>query len=184
MSDTFILLALVLIIALASVIGGLVALLKQQVVVDKEGNPSEIELPWFGRIRTNYPSLFAIALGIVLAGFVATKLQPTVSIKNMPLVATLETEDLPPGSYVSVAAFPQRYLVGSSQVFETGKGSLELTVDEPGPYTVVVLALTGFDDEGRPEFAVTQGPAKFDPHSKRLLFSARLARNGEIGGTP
>ncbi|WJS83839.1 hypothetical protein [Paracoccus sp. TOH] len=182
MSDTLLLLMLVLVIALVSVIGGIVALLKQQVILDKDGNPIEIELPWFGKIRTNYPSLFAIALGIVLAGFVSAKLDPTVEIRNMSLIATLETDDLPSGSYVMVAAFPQRYLRGSSELFRDGKGSIELSVDEPGPYSVVALSPTEFDGDGRPVYTVTQGPATFDATSSRLLFTGRLTRSGDPGG--
>lgn len=177
MSDTFILLVLVLMIALVCVIGGVAALLKQQVILDQNGQPSEIELPWFGKIKTNYPSLFAISLGIVLAAFVVGKLNPTVEIRNLSLVATLETDDLPSGSYVMVAAFPQRYLRGSSELFREGKGSIELSVDEPGPYSVVALSPTEFDAEGRPVYTVTQGPATFDASGSQLVFSGRLTRN-------
>lgn len=182
MSDAFILLSFVLIIALASVVGGMVALLKQQVVVDENGNPSEIELPWFGKIRTNYPSLFAIALGIVLAGFVSMKLDPdVVPIRNLPLVATLETDDLPAGSYVMVAAFPQRYTLASSELLNGGKGEIEFSVDEPGPYTVVALTPTDFAG-GRTIYSVTQGQAKFDEKTNRLVFSGTLAKGGGGGG--
>ncbi len=181
MSETLVLLAFVLLIALVCVIGGVIALLKQQVILDNNGRPSEISLPWFGKIRPNYPSLFAIALGIVLATFVTGKLDPTVEITNLPLVATLETDDLPSGSYVMVAAFPQRYLRGSSELFKEGKGSIELSVDEPGPYNVVVMSPTEFDSDGRPVYAVTQGPATFDTEASRLVFTGRLTRNGSAG---
>ncbi|MDQ7775005.1 MAG: hypothetical protein Q4615_03385 [Paracoccus aminovorans] len=182
MSDTFFLLSFVLIIALASVLGGIIALLKQQVIVDKDGNPSEIELPWFGKIRTNYPSLFALALGIVLAGFVSVRLDPDdKKIRNMPLIATLESDDLPSGSYVMVAAFPQRYALASSELLKDGSGNIELSVDEPGPYTVVALAPTNFE-EGRLIYSVTQGPAELDAEGDRLVFYGRLSKSGGAGG--
>lgn len=185
MSGIFFLISFVLAIALVCVLGGIYALLRQQVVVDQNGQPSEIELPWFGKIKTNYPSLIAVGLGIALATFVASKLEPTAEIRNLPLIATLETDNLAPGSYVMVAAFPQRYLKGSQEFFQNGKGTMELQVDEPGPYTVVALAPTDFGSDGRPIYTVTQGPAIFDNTAGRLSFTGRLTRNhvGEGGGS-
>ena len=55
MSGILFLISFVLVIALICVIGGIYALLRQQIVVDEHGQPSEIELPWFGKIKTNYP---------------------------------------------------------------------------------------------------------------------------------
>lgn len=184
MSETLILLALVLLIALVSVAGGLLALLKQQVVVDKDGKPSEINLPWFGKIKTNYPSLFAIALGIVLAAFVTTKLSVNVKVDAIPLVATIETDGLPPGTYVTVAAFPQRYLLSTNQTRSDGTATVQFTVDEPGvPYSVVATSPIGFED-GRPVFAMAQGQATPDAAGRQLVFSGRLSQGGQDGGQP
>lgn len=177
MSGIFFLISFVLAIALVCVIGGIYALLKQQVVVDQNGQPSEIDLPWFGKIKTNYPSLIAVGLGIALATFVAGKLDPVPEISNLPLVATLETDNLPPGSYVMIAAFPQRYLKGSQEFFQNGRGTMELQVEEPGPYTVVALSPTAFGADGRPIYSVTQGPAIFDNDARRLSFTGRLTSN-------
>ena len=175
MSGILFLISFVLVIALICVIGGIYALLRQQIVVDEHGQPSEIELPWFGKIKTNYPSLIAVGLGIALATFVASKLEPAPEIRNLPLVATLETDNLPPGSYVMVAAFPQRHLKGSQEFFQNGRGTMELLVEEPGPYTVVALSPTDLGSDGRLIYTVTQGPAIFD--GGRLSFSGRLTGN-------
>lgn len=180
MSGILFLISFVLTIALVCVLGGIYALLKQQVVVDQNGQPSEIELPWFGKIKTNYPSLIAVGLGIALATFVASKLEPSVQVRNLPLIATLETDNLPASSFVMVAAFPQRYLKGSTELFRNGRGSIEMSVDEPGPYSVVAMTPTGFGDDGRPIYTVTQGPAIPDSDGK-LSFAGRLTRNGAGG---
>ncbi len=182
MSGIFFLISFVLAIAMICVIGGIYALLRQQVVVDQDGQPSEIELPWFGKIKTNYPSLIAVGLGIALATFVASKLDPAPEVHNLPLVATLETDNLPPGSYVMVAAFPQRYLKGSQEFFQNGRGTMELLVEEPGPYTVVALSPTAFGSDGRPIYTVTQGPAIFDDNAGRLSFTGRLTSNHASDG--
>jgi hypothetical protein len=185
MSGIFFLISFVLMIALVCVIGGIYALLRQQIVVDQNGQPSEIELPWFGKITTNYPSLIAVGLGIALATFVVSKLETTPEIRALPLIATLETDNLPPGSYVMVAAFPQRYLKGSQEFFQNGKGTMELQVEEPGPYTVVALSVTELGADGRPIYTVTQGPAIFDGNAGRLSFTGRLTRNHfSNGGGP
>ena len=181
MSGIFFLISFVLAIALVCVLGGIYTLLRQQIVVDQNGQPSEIDLPWFGKIKTNYPSLVAVGLGIALATFVASKLDPAPEVQNLPLVATLETDDLPASSFVMVAAFPQRYLKGSTELFRDGRGSIELSVEEPGPYSVVAMTPTGLGADGRPVYAVTQGPAIPD-NQGRLLFVGRLLRNG--GGAP
>ena len=105
--------------------------------------------------------------------------------KFLPLIATLETDNLPPGSYVMVAAFPQRYLKGSQEFFQNGKGTMELQVEEPGPYTVVALSVTELGADGRPIYTVTQGPAIFDGNAGRLSFTGRLTRNHfSNGGGP
>lgn len=176
MSDSLILLILVLAIALVSVLGGLIALLKQQVIVDQNGNPTKIELPWFGKIQTNYPSLVAVALGIALAAFVGMKLDVTVQVKGIPLVATIDTKGVPPGSYVTVVAVPQRYLGGTNQTDGDGRATVQFKVDDPDvPYSIVASTPIGFDGA----HIVAYGQAKPDETGKQLVFSGQMAQVGQ-----
>ena len=47
-------------------IGGLYLLSKKKVIVDSSGAPTDLEIPIFGRIKTNSPILVAIFLGALL----------------------------------------------------------------------------------------------------------------------
>jgi hypothetical protein len=44
-------------------IGGVVALLRQKVVVDQSGQVTSIEILLLGKFNSNYPSLVAVAIG-------------------------------------------------------------------------------------------------------------------------
>src|SRR5262245_61089465 len=64
------------ILSLASVIVGaifgvssLYLLFRQTPVVDAAGNVTEVELPLFGKLKTNYPSLVAFFIGAFLVWF-------------------------------------------------------------------------------------------------------------------
>jgi hypothetical protein len=66
-TPSFVLALVVLFVALTTVLGGVVALLKQKVMVDDKGQVTEIEIPLLGKFRSNYPSLAAIVIGALLA---------------------------------------------------------------------------------------------------------------------
>ncbi len=55
------------ILAVLSVFLGFIALLKQKTYVDqKTQEPTEVEVPFFGKMKTNYPSLLFVFLGFAL----------------------------------------------------------------------------------------------------------------------
>ncbi len=62
------------------VIGGIVAilstaaLLRRQVVVDSDGNVTEIKIPFFGKMKTTYPAAGTAFLGVVLVAFAITRI--------------------------------------------------------------------------------------------------------------
>lgn len=61
-------------ISLVAIILGFIALLKQKTYIDKKTNQvTEVSLPIFGRMKTNYPSLLFLATGISLAFYVFSK---------------------------------------------------------------------------------------------------------------
>jgi hypothetical protein len=61
-------------ISLMSILLGFVALLKQKTYVnEKTKEVTEVELPMVGKLKTNYPSLLFLAMGIFLAVFVFNK---------------------------------------------------------------------------------------------------------------
>ena len=46
--------------------GGLYLIARQKNVTDAKGNAIEVDIPLFGRVKTNYPSVLALALGACL----------------------------------------------------------------------------------------------------------------------
>jgi hypothetical protein len=66
-TTSFILALVVLLVALIATAGGIAALLMQKVVVNDAGQVTEIEIPFLGKFKTNYPSLAAVAIGTILA---------------------------------------------------------------------------------------------------------------------
>lgn len=61
-------------ISLVAIVLGFIALLKQKTYIDSKTNKvTEVSLPIFGKMKTNYPSLLFLATGISLAFFVFSK---------------------------------------------------------------------------------------------------------------
>jgi hypothetical protein len=46
---------------------GFIALLKQKLYVDKDSGETEVEIPFFGKLKSNYPALVFVLLGAALA---------------------------------------------------------------------------------------------------------------------
>lgn len=62
------------IISISSIVLGFVALLKQKTYIDSETKePTEVELSFFGKIKTNYPALVFVFLGFAAAFFTFQK---------------------------------------------------------------------------------------------------------------
>ena len=58
-------------ISLICIVLGFFALLKQKTYINAETKePTEVELPILGKMKTNYPSLIFLAMGIFLAAYV------------------------------------------------------------------------------------------------------------------
>jgi hypothetical protein len=50
----------------ALVVGGLWLIAKQKIITDTKGHSIDIDIPFFGKIKTNYPSVTALFLGTFL----------------------------------------------------------------------------------------------------------------------
>ena len=62
------------IISISSIVLGFVALLKQKTYIDSESKePTEVELSFLGKIKTNYPALVFVFLGFAAAFFAFQK---------------------------------------------------------------------------------------------------------------
>ena len=63
-------------LSIISVILGFIALVKQKTYIDQETlNPTEVEVPLFGKLKTNYPSLAFVFLGFALAFYIVSSCQ-------------------------------------------------------------------------------------------------------------
>jgi len=160
----------VLLVALVAAAGGIVALLKQKVVVDKTGHVTEIKIPLLGRFKTNYPSLAAVAIGAVLAYGVlyAQGFHP----ETIPLTARVlldhPSERLE--SDVFVGVIPQRYEARMANVKTSEQKAIQILVDKASHYDVIVYTVTGYDPEtGYAEKVVAYGT----PDSNNV-FDAKL----------
>ena len=168
------LLGFALFVALCAVVGGLWVLFKQKVVVDEAGAVSEVDIPFLGKLKTNYPSLIAIMLGIALAWNVQSRLDLVVEVPTTPLNARIDLDGTPEGSQVYVSAVPQKYLRAQSVSGAAEEDRITIDVDEPGPYNVVAFIVTGISPEGRPIYKVVYGPAKLNAEPRSFEFSGSL----------
>ena len=111
-----------------TLIGSMVFLFRQKTVVDQDGTVSEIDLPFFGRLKSNYPSILMGFIGAALAAFTLGKVTPT--IPTIDLYATVgiaqasNINDLP----IFVGVVPQSHFK-STTLGSNGKGTLNFAVD-------------------------------------------------------
>ena len=68
-------------LASISILLGFIALLKQKTYLDSKTNqPTDVEVPLVGRLKTNYPALVFVFLGFCLAFYVVHKSLPQKEI--------------------------------------------------------------------------------------------------------
>lgn len=166
------LLGFALFVALCAVVGGLWILFRQKVVVDEKGAVSEVDIPLIGKLKTNYPSLIAIMLGIALAWSVQSRLDLVVEVPTTPLNASIDLGGTPEGSQVFVSAVPQKYL--RAQSAGGNEDRITIDVDEPGPYNVVAFIVTGISADNKPIYKVVYGPAKLNAEPRSFEFFGTL----------
>jgi hypothetical protein len=159
----------ILLIAALTAAGGVAALITQKVFVDRDGHVTEIELPLLGKLRTNYPSLVAVALGVALAYMVLNKI--TLKPEMIPITAKILVEH--PGSEISpqvfVGVIPQAYHVVKNNVTSGTPQEVTVMVRKDDNYHVVVYTVTGIDENGRAQKVVDDGAAEQNGN-----FNARL----------
>ena len=181
---TFWITSFVLFISLVVCLGGLYALVMQKVIVNEDNEPISIELPLIGRLRTNYPSIAAIFLGIAVALIVFLRWPfPERQYDEMPLVATINildsessnSEGIPRTVYVG--AIPMKYHKVENVVLPNTPKELKLNVNESDFYYAFAYTVTKIHANGHTEHAVDHGSVKIHNASqsgKHGTFSANL----------
>lgn len=164
-----------LFIALVLCAGGIWALLKQKTVVDANGNVTEIEIPVFGKLKTNYPSLGAILIGAALA-LVIIQRTPAEQDKRS-LTARILIDKTQPNSAVIIGAIPRRYFEPLNAITLGQENSVSFDVDAADSYSVIAFTPNRVGPDAQVTYAVVHGPARLDEASNGFLFVNQL-----IGG--
>lgn len=162
-SDSLIIAVIALGAAVIAIIGGVVALFKQRVIVDKDSKEViEIELPGIGKFKTNYPSLGAMGIGMLLV--LAVLMWFDVKIEKIPFTATVTVNS--PNSLerktadVFLGVIPQRYRRSQSGVNTGEPVDIELTVDKGEEYDVIVYTPVSIHSNGTVQRVMQFGPMK------------------------
>lgn len=172
-TDSLVLVAGVLLIALVAVLGGIVALIRQKVVVDEAGHVTDIEIPLLGRFRSNYPSIAAVVIGALLAfgTLHMTGIKPgKIPITAKVLVASSNGQMRP---NVIVGAIPREYRAEQPQVAASHWKEIKVFVDKSKTYGVIVYTPVHID----PETGSTTLAAVYGTPDENNVFEARLELN-------
>jgi hypothetical protein len=85
MDPRFILSLVSMAVGLTLCLGSLYVLLRQKPVVDQRGRVTQIQLPIFGKLKTNYPSLVAFFIGAFLVWFPLYKWPAPPPVVRIPV---------------------------------------------------------------------------------------------------
>jgi hypothetical protein len=157
-TSSFVLALVVLLVAIVATLGGVIALLKQKVVVDEAGHVTEIEIPLVGKFKSNYPSLAAVAIGTLLAFGVLHTLG--IHPEKIPIIAKvlLKHPSQQLVSDVFVGVIPQQYHVVKSNVQTDQAKTIRILVDKANNYHVIVYTVTGINPiSGQAQKVVADG---------------------------
>lgn len=175
--NTFTLISLgALLFALVCAVGGIWALLVQQPLINDKGK-TEIELPIFGKMKTNAPALIAVLLGSAIVYAVINRV-PFESDK-IPLIARSSIEGTSPGAAVFVGAIPNRYLQSSTVLAPGQENEVRFQVDEPDEYTVIAYTVASVRPDASFDYTVVHGPTRPSDTPPGIVFTGRLSGAGQ-----
>ncbi|SIO29517.1 hypothetical protein SAMN05444722_1269 [Rhodovulum sp. ES.010] len=160
---------------IAAVVGGVIFLFKQKTVVTQEGQVTDIDIPFLGKVRSNYPSIIVAFIGAAVMIFTVSRVDPTVPTIDLSADVGVAEGSRRSGLPVIIAAVPQQYL-GLTTLDETGKGKFDFTVEKtPGTaYNVVVLQPVEVTEDGITRYQSIHGPAQVTEDQKHLIFTGVL----------
>ena len=131
------------ILSALSVMLGFIALVKQKTYIDQETQkPTDIEVPFFGRLRTNYPSLVFVFLGFALAFYVVRTAQDVTDVWHIEGRFTSEDSDQK-WTPVYLDLHPRR--VAPAINLDTGEFSIKLEIPR-GQTFEDVYSVIGYTD--------------------------------------
>ena len=162
-SDSMFIAVGALIIAGIAVIGGVVELCRQRIIVDQAtGNQISVEIPLFGKFKTNYPSLGAIILGVVIVWLVIGWFN--IKIEKIPLTATVTFQNSNSHEIKTAEVFlsviPQRYKRSQTGIGTNEQVDIKLEVDKGEGYDVIVYTPVSMRPDGTFQKVMQFGPMK------------------------
>jgi hypothetical protein len=134
-----------LILSVGMMIGGLIFgivgmyLLATQKFIRGDGDATEVEIPIFGRIKTNYPSLVAVVLGAFLLYIPLQKLPGEAP--KLHIEGQVTQDGQPPKKEILVVLAPAKY-----KNFTGSTGKVSIDVDNApgeGDYTGIAYYADG-----------------------------------------
>lgn len=160
------------ILSLVAISGGVFALIRERDIVDEQGNVTEVEISGLGKFKSNYPSIGAIALGLLLGYFVSDGLHD-IEMK-VPLDAGLSIVGALDGKPVFVAAIPTEYHASSNSMSPENVSNVRIHVEHPDNYSVIAYTVRGVRRSGETVYSVAHGPALFSDNGSNLRFDGTL----------
>lgn len=139
MDGSVFLISFSLLLAGIAIAGGLWILLKQQVVVREDGSPTSVQLPFFGKIQTNYPSLVSVFLGAAISYLCIGKI-PDPEPAKINLNASISL-DQGVSRHVFVHAIPKGNTGFLTPNPGLEAGSVDFVLDANHDYTVVAYTI-------------------------------------------
>ncbi len=153
----------VLVISLVICLAGIVFMFRSKVIVDQAGEVVNIDIPIFGKLKTNVPAIGALFIAAALAAFTLKywKTPPNQSLVTASVtlnrIGAVATPDIVvgiiPGEYIRYSSVPQA----------ANSFSVDIPVSDEGNYTGVAY----FRSAGSVEAYLTQvvsssGKKKFE----------------------
>ena len=174
--DTNLIPIIILIISALLCIGGLCILCKEKLVIGVDGEIIEIELPNKIKVKTNYPSVIAIVLGVCLAWIVADVwMKKPVEMMPTKAYVTLEGESDVDRVRIFVAAVPTNNAKkrGHYKPGETHEIDGPL-VDKSIEYLGMAYVISSISEDESPKYIMDSEDIVFNKESEYGEFTAIL----------
>lgn len=146
-------------ISILAIILGFVALLTQKIYIDSATNqPTEVDIPFFGKIKTNIPALVFVFLGFGTAIFAFNKSLPIHKTKwNIEGFLTTDKEKID-WEYGALIVFPSDFEVSVSK---NGKFRIEALIEQGKTFEDVVQFI---------DYSHANGSIKINPKKEYKSF--------------
>ena len=160
--------------AVLALVLGFVALLKQKTYIDSATNqPTELELPLFGKLKTNYPALVFVFLACGLAWRVGEKLE--AGKEEWSITGSFRADSAAPAwEQGTLTVFPTAF-----RAEITNRGTFRITANLPRGATFedVVDYIDFSHPAGSVQFSPRTQFARFSQHDSTSLIREATARS-------